>query len=175
MLAASVRPPQNLRGCPTRADTIREDKKVLLGEPVKTSVPHHSLVQKLGQHAKSHLGPAIGARLQPKVQERFDRFSKQNQLRTEYSPSAASIGAQSEVLCWYPLGISINQHNCGRPVARAYCLYLFTCGVASVNPTPHRSCAESNLNPQRISIHAWGEFRVELFGTVISATRERFK
>ena len=31
-------------------------------------------------------------------------------------------------------------------------------------PTPHRSCAEANLNPQRISIHAWGEFRVELFG-----------
>ena len=150
MLAASVRPPQNLRGCPTRADTIREDKKVLLGEPVKTSVPHHSLVQKLGQHAKSHLGPAIGAGLQPKVQERFDRFSKQNQLRTEYSPSAASIGAQSEVLCWYPLGISINQHIRRSPVVRAR-PYLTVGAAATTSLTLHRSCAESNLDPRQAS------------------------
>ena len=107
--------------CPNAADTVRE--------VVSPSSPGESASQyptsrssfdnsdKTSHPAEAPSDDSTAAMARSPA--RSDR-SKQNQL----PPCASSSGgparrAKSEVLCWYPLGISINQHTRRRPVARA--------------------------------------------------------
>jgi len=82
---------------------------------------------------------------------RLRLFNEKPAPASESSSGEPVQRAKSEVLCWYPLGISINQHISRSPVVRARPQCKLK-AAATASLTLHRSCAEWNLDPRQISI-----------------------